>query len=164
MRWLCIALVALIVALFSFAAEPAEPVKQPIAFSHQHHVGTLKLECKTCHVNPSPGEMMTFPAEAKCMACHKTIKTDSPEIQRLAKFVEEKKRVPWVRVYQVPSFVFWSHKSHLDAGASCAECHGEVGTMPQIVKAKGTTMGDCMSCHSKYKAPNDCSFCHEKVN
>lgn len=154
-------LLAAALAVGSFGADPP---KQPIAFSHQHHVGTMKLDCKTCHVNPSPGEMMTFPAEAKCMACHKTVKTDSPEIQRLAKFVEEKKRVPWTRVYQVPTFVFWSHKSHLAAGATCQECHGEVANMAVMEKVKGVSMGDCMSCHSKYKAPNDCSFCHDKVN
>ncbi len=150
--------------LFLLSLFAADPPKQPIAFSHEHHAGTLKLSCATCHVNPKPGEMMTFPAEAKCMACHTTIKTDSEEIKRLAKFAADKKRVPWVRVYQVPTYVFWSHKTHLDAGATCTECHGEVAKMPVMFQAVETNMGSCMTCHAKKKVSNDCSFCHDKAN
>jgi hypothetical protein len=158
-------LVFLLGLLFAPAAEKTpEPPKQPIAFSHELHTGRLKLDCKTCHVNPSPGEMMTFPAESKCMACHQAIKTDSPEIQLLTKFVQDKKRVPWVRVYQVPTYVFWSHKSHLDAGATCQECHGAVATMPSMFRAVETNMGSCMTCHAKKRVSNDCQFCHEREN
>lgn len=142
----------------------AEGPKQPVAFSHKHHAGALKLSCKTCHSNPAPGEMMTFAAEKVCMSCHSAIKTESPDIQKVAKFFAEQKRLPWVRVYQVPTFIFWSHKSHLDAGATCADCHGDVREMEVMYKAKGVAMGDCMDCHRQRKAPNDCSFCHERLN
>ncbi len=150
--------------LFGLLFATPEPPVQPIAFSHEVHAGKAKLDCKTCHTNPAPGEMMTFPAEAKCMACHRAIKTDSPEIQRLAKFFEDKKRIPWVRVYQVPTYVFWSHKTHLDAGATCQECHGDVATMPAMFKAVETNMGSCMTCHAKKRVSNDCQFCHDKAN
>jgi len=108
--------------------------------------------------------MMTFPAEAKCMGCHQVIKKDSEEIQKLAKFFTDKKRVPWVRVYQVPSFVYWSHKTHMDAEAKCADCHGEVKTLSVMAKTKDLSMGSCMDCHRQKKVPNDCTFCHEKMN
>lgn len=142
----------------------AEGPKQPIAFSHKQHAGALHLACKTCHVSPPPGEAMTLPAEKICMSCHRAVKTDSAEIQKLAKFFTDQKRVPWLRVYQVPTYVYWSHRYHLDAGATCADCHGEVREMDVMFKAKGVTMGDCMDCHRLKKAPNDCSYCHEKHN
>lgn len=107
---------------------------------------------------------MTFPAEKICMNCHSSIKTDSPEIQKVAKFFAEQRRLPWVRVYQVPTFVFWSHRSHTDAGATCTDCHGAVPEMELMFKAKGIAMGDCMDCHRQKKVPNDCTFCHEKMN
>ncbi|WP_051670714.1 cytochrome c3 family protein [Bryobacter aggregatus] len=150
--------------VIALGVQAADPPKQPIAFSHKQHAGELKLPCATCHVNPAPGEMMTFPVESKCMTCHQAIKTDSPEIQKLAKFAADKKRVPWTRVYQVPTFVFWSHKAHLDAGAKCSDCHGEVATLTLMSKEKETSMGACMECHRQKKVSNDCSFCHEKLN
>lgn len=107
---------------------------------------------------------MTFPAEKICMNCHSSIKTDSLEIQKVAKFFAEQRRLPWVRVYQVPTFVFWSHRSHTDAGATCTDCHGAVPEMELMFKAKGIAMGDCMDCHRQKKVPNDCTFCHEKMN
>lgn len=142
----------------------ADPPKQPIAFSHKQHAGTLNLKCETCHTNPPPGEMMTFPVEAKCMGCHQVIKKDSEEIQKLAKFFTDKKRVPWVRVYQVPTFVFWSHKTHMDAGNTCQECHGEVAGLEVMSKLKEMNMGTCMDCHRQKKVANDCTFCHDKAN
>ncbi len=142
----------------------ADPPKQPIAFSHEQHAGKLDLKCETCHVNPAPGEMMTFPAEAKCMGCHQVIKKDSEDIQKLAKFFTDKKRVPWVRVYQVPTFVYWSHKTHMDAEAKCTDCHGEVKTLSVMAKTKDLSMGSCMDCHRQKKVSNDCTFCHEKMN
>jgi hypothetical protein len=141
-----------------------EGPKQPLAFSHKQHAGTLNLKCATCHVNPAPGEMMTFPAEAKCMGCHQVIKKDSEEIQKLARFFQEKKRVPWVRVYQVPTFVYWSHKSHSDAGLTCEKCHGDVAGLEVMAKVKDLSMGSCMDCHRQMKVSNDCTFCHDKVH
>lgn len=156
-------LFALLPLLFFWMAAP-DPPKQPIAFSHKQHAGDLKLSCKTCHANPAPGEMMTFPVEAKCMTCHMAIKTDSPEIQTLAKFNADKKRVPWKRIYQLPTYVFWSHKSHLDAGATCEQCHGAVTERAVMFKEKDISMGTCMECHRATKTPNDCQFCHDKAN
>jgi hypothetical protein len=146
--------------LLLFQAEAPEGPKQPIAFSHAQHAGELKMACKTCHTNPAPHEMMTFPKEETCMSCHAKVKQDSPEIQRLAEFVESKKRVPWVRVYQVPGFVFWSHETHL-ADNTCQDCHGEVSTMQVMHKAKETNMASCMACHAKKQVSNACNFCHE---
>jgi hypothetical protein len=155
----------MLIALFSADVQkPEEAPKQPIAFSHAYHAGTLKLACAGCHVNPKPGEMMTFPAEAKCMACHATAKTESAEIQRLAKFAADRKKVPWVRVYQIPTYVFWSHQTHLEAGGKCADCHGAVEKMTNMYREVAMNMGACMSCHAKKQVSNDCQFCHEKVN
>lgn len=140
---------------------PSPPPDQPLPFSHKKHAGTLKLPCKGCHSMPDPGDMMTFAGEAKCMSCHSAVKTDSPHIQRLAALALEKKPVPWVRVYQLPSYVNWSHKAHLDAGATCATCHGAVAETEKIAKTVDISMGACMDCHRANKASLDCTFCHQ---
>ena len=150
---------ALLLLGFLCAVTAAEGPDQPIPFSHKQHLA-LKLQCKECHTMPEPAEMMTFPAESKCMACHKAVKTDSPHIQKLAAFAEKKQPVPWVRVYQIPTFVFWSHKSHLNAGAKCETCHGQVAERDKIFKEGDISMGACMNCHRMNKASNDCNYCH----
>ena len=40
-------------------SEHPAPV-QPIPYSHKKHLA-LGLDCKTCHRNPEPGKLMTFP-------------------------------------------------------------------------------------------------------
>jgi hypothetical protein len=86
--------------------------EQPLPFNHKKHLAT-GLECKECHMMPSPGEKATFPSTAKCMSCHTTIKKDSLPIQRLAEYDKNKEDIPWKRVYRIPEYVFFSHKVHV---------------------------------------------------
>jgi hypothetical protein len=145
-------------------AAPPPPPPQPIPYSHKLHAGTLKLQCSFCHENQDPGEMMGIPASAKCMGCHKGIKTDSPHIQKLAGYHAQNRPVPWLRVYQIPSYVFFSHREHTKAGNTCTECHGPVAERDVLAREVPINMGACMDCHQKKKAPNDCGFCHEQRN
>jgi cytochrome c7-like protein/class III cytochrome C family protein len=151
----------LIFCLMAAALSAAEPPAQPIPYSHKTHVA-MGLKCRECHTMPDPGEMMTFPATAKCMACHSAVKKDSEAIRKLAQFHQDNRPVPWARVYQIPSFVDFSHKAHLEAGASCENCHGKVGERDRLSKEADISMGGCMDCHRAKKAPNDCTFCHEQ--
>jgi formate-dependent nitrite reductase cytochrome c552 subunit len=107
---------------------------------------------------------MTIPAVSKCMACHQTIKTDSPAIQDLKRYATAKQDVPWVRVYQIPSYVYFSHKVHTEAGASCETCHGPVAQRERLAKETDLSMGGCMNCHRDHKATLDCATCHEAKN
>jgi len=164
MRAAVLAIGVALAAWIALAQAPPEAPVQPIPYSHKHHVGTLKLQCTFCHENKDPGESMGIPASAKCMGCHKSIKTDSPHIQKLTELNTANRPVPWKRVYQIPSYVFFSHKEHLKAGNTCLECHGPVAERETLRKEVPTNMGACMECHQKKKAPNDCSFCHEARN
>jgi hypothetical protein len=135
---------------------------QPVPYSHKVHLA-LGLECKNCHKNPDPGEVMGIPQTPVCMGCHSTVKKDSPAIQKLAGFHESKKPVPWVRVYQVPGYVFFNHRAHLAAkGVTCQTCHGPVAERDVLTKEKDISMGACMDCHQKNNASNSCTFCHDE--
>ena len=141
---------------------PAEhaPPDQPIPYSHKVHLA-LGLPCATCHTNPEPGNLMTFPATAKCMSCHHAVATKKPSIQKLAAFSKSGQDIPWVRVYKVLPGVTWSHKKHLDAGMKCQMCHGPVAEMDRMSEATSvTTMGVCLNCHKEHGAPTVCSTCH----
>jgi hypothetical protein len=138
----------------------ADAPEQPIPFSHKQHAGALKLQCKMCHPNPDPGESMTFAAPSVCMQCHSAIKADSPAIQKLAQAAKDGKPLPWVRVYKIPSFVNFSHRTHL-AKNTCDECHGKVAESEKMSKEGDISMGACMTCHQAKKTGFDCNFCHE---
>ncbi len=138
--------------LAGFAAD------QPLPYSHKTHVA-LGLKCSGCHTMPGKGEMATFPPESLCIGCHSFIKKDSPHIQKLATFAREKKPVPWVRVYRVPDYVWFSHRIH-SKGAKCETCHGDVAARDVVKQEKPITMAACMSCHEETNAPNECNTCH----
>jgi len=146
--------------LFSAADQQSSPA-QPLPFSHKTHL-TFHLSCIFCHANPEPGNQMTLPATETCMGCHASVATDRSSIQRLAKFAQSREPIPWKPVYSVPGFVYWSHRTHLQAGVSCENCHGDVAQMEVIVKAKNvTTMAGCVACHHQKDAPTGCETCHE---
>ncbi len=135
--------------------------EQPLPYSHKLHVA-LGLKCQQCHPNPDPGESMTFPATSFCMTCHIAVAKEKPAIQKLSALAVAKKAVPWVRINAVPAGIYWSHRSHLLAGAKCTVCHGEVGQMDVVAKTVDvTTMKGCIACHKQFRASTGCEFCHE---
>lgn len=134
---------------------------QPIPYSHKVHLA-LGLECKNCHRNAGTGELMGIPQTSVCMGCHSTVKKDSPAIRKLAGYASSGKPVPWVRLYQLPGYVFFNHRTHLEKGATCQTCHGPVAQRDVITKEVDISMGACMDCHQKNKASNGCTFCHDE--
>ena len=145
-------------ALLWAATLPA--AEQPIPYSHKTHV-SLGLKCAGCHTMPGKGEMATYPPESLCMGCHASIKTGSPHIRKLAEFAKEKKPVPWVRVYKLPDFVWFSHKGHAKK-ITCETCHGPVGEREVVRQEKPIGMTSCMACHDQAEAPNECNTCHNQ--
>ena len=135
--------------------------EQPVPYSHKTHLA-MGLKCSLCHTNADPGEMMGLPAESICMGCHRTVKADSPHIQKVAAAAREKKPIPWVRVYRIPSFVYFSHRVHTEAGTQCETCHGPIRERAVITKEVVHNMRSCMACHTEKKARNDCMTCHEE--
>jgi len=136
------------------------PPEQPIPYSHKTHLA-LGLACSTCHANPAPGNLMTFPATTTCMSWHISVATHKPAIQKLAAFSKSKQPIPWARVYTVLPGVTWTHRKHLDAGMKCQMCHGQVAQMDRMYEATSvTTMGVCLNCHKEHGAPTVCSTCH----
>lgn len=135
--------------------------QQPVPYSHKIHL-VLGLKCNSCHKNRDPGEVMGYPAESLCMSCHQAVKADSPYISKLAAAAAEKKPLPWVRVYRLPAYVYFSHRVHTKAGVTCEACHGPVRERDVITKEVANNMRSCMACHTASKARNDCGTCHEE--
>jgi hypothetical protein len=136
--------------------------EQPLPFSHKTHL-SLKLQCKQCHVMPDPGDFATLPATSICMNCHVAVKKDSPHIAKLTAYHSEGKKVPWVRVYRIPEYVFFNHAKHIAVdGVSCETCHGPVAQRDVLRREKEVSMQACMDCHRAKGARNECTFCHDQ--
>ncbi len=144
----------------AIAAAPA----QPIAFNHKLHIQTAKLACNDCHEPRGNGSAVAMPQPAKCMLCHAAIATDKPDIKRLAEAAKNEEPIAWVRVYRVPSFVTFSHKTHTSAGNTCEECHGPVAERTAIALEKNISMGGCIACHQAKAAPVGCDTCHAAMS
>lgn len=134
---------------------------QPIPYSHKVHIAA-GAQCKDCHTNPDPGDFMGIPEASVCMNCHRSIKADSPAIQKLAGFAKSHKDIPWVRVYKLPDYVFFNHTEHMEKGAKCSTCHGDVAQMDVMHKVTDISMGACMACHQANKASVSCTYCHNQ--
>jgi hypothetical protein len=149
---------------FVFAAlASAQPApEQPLPYSHKLHAGSLQLKCKGCHVNADPGDAMGFPSVATCMSCHSSIAAKKPSIEKLAAAAKSGQEIPWVRVYQTPPFVWFSHRSHLQAGSTCENCHGPVAEREKMNREGDISMGGCITCHRSKKVSTNCNFCHER--
>lgn len=139
---------------------PLNAAVQPIAFSHKKHAGELQMRCTFCHTMSPSGDTLAIPQAVTCMACHATVATMNPEIQKLTAYAKSQETIPWVRVYQLPSFVTFSHKVHLEHGNTCQECHGPVNERDQIFLEADISMGGCLNCHHLKKASTECDTCH----
>jgi hypothetical protein len=136
---------------------------QPLPFSHKLHTQFFP-ECLDCHQLSADGWTMSYPREEQCMVCHATIKGEDPAIQKLAAYAAQKKPVPWVQVYRVPDYVYFSHRTHIKkAKLDCEGCHGPVREREVITKEKDTSMQGCISCHKEKGAPVGCRTCHDTI-
>jgi hypothetical protein len=134
--------------------------RQPIAFSHAIHAGTVGLDCLFCHRDADKGDNASVPAVQQCMFCHQTVALDNPEVQKLRDYVDRNQPIDWTRVYRVPDHVHFKHEPHVRAGVACQTCHGPVQTMQQVYHYRNLRMGDCLDCHRAMNAPTECSTCH----
>jgi len=145
---------------FPFQGEDAAP-KQPIEFNHKVHVTDQKQTCASCHAETDGGELVDMPDVPKCMSCHAAIAPRTPGEQKLAAIAKQNRDVDWVRVYQIPTFVRFSHRQHSQAGTKCEVCHGAVASRVALWRERQLTMGECMNCHRQTNASIDCGSCHE---
>ena len=163
--------------------------EQPIYFSHKIHAGENKIDCQLCHSSAKYGKVSEIPSMNVCMNCHRTIseyngKYMEPgkdkafydgEIQKIyaatgwdpasQQYTGKTQPVEWVRIHNMPDFVYFDHSQHVVAGEQaiisshnkknpeakidvvCKACHGQIDTMNVVQMANDFTMGWCIECH-----------------
>jgi hypothetical protein len=120
---------------------------QPVQFSHQHHVGGMGLDCRYCHTSVEKAAVAGVPPTKTCMNCHSQIWSTSPELEPVRESFRTGKSLEWVRVHDLPEFVYFNHSAHVNKGVGCTTCHGRVDRMPLIWQEKSLQMEWCLECH-----------------
>ena len=121
--------------------------QQPVQFSHKHHVGDDGIDCRYCHTSVETAASAGIPSTAVCMNCHKQIWADSPYLEPVRASFKTGKPLEWIRVHDLPDFVFFNHSIHVNKGVGCSTCHGRVDQMPIAYQASTLQMEWCLECH-----------------
>ena len=163
---------------------------QPIHYSHKIHSGDNEIECKYCHSSARVSKHSGIPSLNVCMNCHMNIaeyngeedlekgytkEFYTNEIKKLYKAVgwdEENQRytgetqpVKWVRIHNLPDFVYFNHAQHVDvAGIECQKCHGPVEEMEIMYQHSPLTMGWCIDCHRESNVDLENNEYYEKIH
>jgi hypothetical protein len=120
---------------------------QPVPFDHSLHAGNLGIDCRYCHVAVEKSATSSVPSAQTCMNCHSVIKKDSPLLEPVRRSYATGEPVPWVKIHQLPDYVYFNHSVHVNRGISCVECHGKINEMPVVYHSQSLSMGFCLDCH-----------------
>jgi hypothetical protein len=139
------------------------PTHQPIDFNHRKHVEENGMECVTCHEFFETESFSGLPSAETCSFCHSEAQGDSPEEQKLVRFIQEGRTLDWKPLYRQPPHVFYSHRTHVAvAQLECSTCHGTMGeseTPPEYMDPMA--MDECIDCHEQRGVATDCTTCHK---
>ena len=134
---------------------------QPVQFSHKHHVGELGIDCRYCHTTVETAAMATVPPTETCMSCHSQIWLQSPFLEPVRASFRTDRSIPWVKVYDLPDYVYFNHGVHIQKGIGCVSCHGRVDRMNQVWQQSSLQMEWCLDCHrdpARHVRPRDRVF------
>ena len=121
--------------------------EQPVQFSHRHHAGELGIDCRYCHTTVEELAYAGMPTTQTCMSCHAQIWSDSGFLEPVRASLRDEKPIRWVKVYDLPGYVYFDHSVHVAKGIGCSSCHGEVDEMPLMWQESSLQMEWCLSCH-----------------
>ena len=89
------------------------------------------------------------------MNCHALLERETPEIRKLKDAVEQGRPLQWIKVHNLPDFVYFNHSQHVLAAVDCQQCHGAVEQMAEVYQAEPLTMGWCLDCHERRRVGGD---------
>jgi cytochrome c7-like protein len=121
--------------------------EQPIAFPHKIHAGDNKIPCLYCHYAARTSRHAGIPPASVCMNCHTLLEKQTVAIEKLKEAVQQDRPIRWVKVHNLPDFVYFNHSQHVVSGVTCQRCHGPVESMERVTQFSPLTMGWCLQCH-----------------
>jgi hypothetical protein len=140
-------LVAMALGRSSYVTRANEFVEQPIQFSHLHHVKDDGIDCRYCHTSVESSAFAGIPPTKTCMNCHSQLFNTAPILEPVRASFRNDTPIRWVRVHDLPDFVYFNHSIHVKKGVGCETCHGRVDEMPLMRQQNTLQMQWCLDCH-----------------
>ncbi len=131
----------------SYATGQGVVQKQPVPFSHDHHVAGLGIDCRYCHSSVEKSAFAGIPPTETCMNCHRQIWTNADLLEPVRSSFANNEPIKWQRVHDLPDFVYFNHAVHVAKGVGCVTCHGQVDRMPLMYQEASLQMEWCLECH-----------------
>ena len=120
---------------------------QPVEYSHRVHVGELLMDCRYCHTTVETSAHAAIPPTQTCMNCHTMVQKESEALKLVRNSFSTGKPIPWIRVHDLPDYVYFDHSAHVARGVGCVSCHGRVDRMDKVSQVEPLSMGWCLDCH-----------------
>ncbi len=120
---------------------------QPVPFSHKHHVQGLGVQCQYCHISVEKSSYAGIPPTKTCINCHSQIWTNAQLLSPVRQSWATGESIRWIRVHDLPDYVYFNHSIHVNKGIGCASCHGHVDEMPIMYQQNSLQMEWCLNCH-----------------
>lgn len=143
-------LYATVVVAFGFSPKATDvgyqPV-QPVPYSHALHIGQLGMDCRYCHTTVEYTAAASIPPTQTCMNCHKMVRSGSEKLIPVLESYATGMPVEWIRVHDLPDYVYFNHSAHVRRGVGCVSCHGRIDTMEVVAQVEPLSMGWCLECH-----------------
>lgn len=144
-----IAGIAMAVVRSNFYTNESTAVRQPVQFSHRHHVQRVGLDCRYCHTSVEKTRFAGIPPTHICMTCHSQLWTDSPMLKPVRDSLTNNEPIAWNRVNNLPDYVYFDHSIHIQKGVACVICHGRIDEMALVYPVHTFHMKFCLNCHRK---------------
>jgi hypothetical protein len=144
------AIYAIVVVTFGFSPKATDvgyAPEQPVPYSHALHVGQLGIDCRYCHNTVEVAAHAAIPPTQTCMNCHSMIRKNSEQLTPVFTSYATGMPVEWIKVHDLPDYVYFNHSAHVRRGVGCASCHGRVDAMEVVYQAETLSMGWCLDCH-----------------
>ncbi|MDF1544275.1 MAG: cytochrome c3 family protein [bacterium] len=120
---------------------------QPVPYSHKTHAGDLGIDCRYCHVGVESQAVASVPPTQTCMNCHTLVLPESDSLTLVRQSWSTNEPIEWVRIHNLPDFVYFDHSIHINRGVGCITCHGNVAQMIEVQQDKPLSMSWCLDCH-----------------
>ena len=141
---------ATLVVAFGFSPKATDvgyAPEQPVPYSHALHVGQLGIDCRYCHNTVENAAHAAIPPTQTCMNCHSMVRKNSEKLIPVLTSYATGMPVEWIRVHDLPDYVYFNHSAHVRRGIGCVSCHGRIDTMEVVYQAEPLSMGWCLDCH-----------------
>ena len=140
-------LFAMMLGRSSYVTRAQEFVEQPVQFSHRHHVLDDGIDCRYCHTSVETSPFAGIPPTKTCMQCHSQIWATAPILEPVRASFRDDRPIRWIRVHDLPDFVYFNHSVHVKKGMGCETCHGRIDEMPLTLQQNTLQMDWCLNCH-----------------